>query len=45
MHQQQRGSLDFRFLAEPNDVNFGGKGHGGVVMKWTEKAVYACSAH
>jgi len=26
--QQQRRSLDFRFLAEPTDVNFGGKVHG-----------------
>jgi acyl-CoA hydrolase len=23
----------FRFLAEPTDVNFGGKVHGGMVMK------------
>lgn len=32
------------FLAEPNDVNFGGKVHGGVVMKWIDQAGYACAA-
>jgi acyl-CoA hydrolase len=44
MHEQQRGSLDFRFLAEPTDVNFSGKVHGGVVMKWMDQASYACTA-
>jgi acyl-CoA hydrolase len=33
MQEQQQRSLDFRFLAEPTDVDFGGKVHGGVVMK------------
>ncbi|PSW04313.1 acyl-CoA thioesterase [Photobacterium lipolyticum] len=33
-----------RFLAEPGDVNFGGKVHGGAVMKWIDLAAYACSA-
>lgn len=33
-----------RFLAEPSDVNFGGKVHGGAVMKWIDLAAYACSA-
>lgn len=42
--QQLRRSLDFRFLAEPTDVNFGGKVHGGVVMKWMDQAGYACAA-
>ncbi len=32
------------FLAEPGDVNFGGKVHGGAVMKWIDLAAYACSA-
>ncbi|WMN59984.1 acyl-CoA thioesterase [Pseudoalteromonas xiamenensis] len=36
--------LTFRFLAEPTDVNFGGKVHGGVVMKWIDQAGYACAA-
>ncbi|BBN81511.1 acyl-CoA thioesterase [Pseudoalteromonas sp. JBTF-M23] len=34
----------FRFLAEPTDVNFGGKVHGGIVMKWIDQAGYACAA-
>ncbi|TDF37617.1 acyl-CoA thioesterase [Alteromonadaceae bacterium M269] len=38
------GSIDFRFLAEPTDVNFGGKVHGGMVMKWIDQASYACAA-
>lgn len=33
-----------RFLAEPADVNFGGKVHGGAVMKWIDQAGYACAA-
>lgn len=33
-----------RFLAEPSDVNFGGKVHGGAVMKWIDLAAYACAA-
>jgi acyl-CoA hydrolase len=32
-----------RFLAEPGDVNFGGKVHGGAVMKWIDQAAYACA--
>lgn len=35
---------EFRFLAEPTDVNFGGKVHGGMVMKWIDQASYACAA-
>ena len=35
--------LTFRFLAEPTDVNFGGKVHGGMVMKWIDQAGYACA--
>ena len=38
------GLTDFRFLAEPTDVNFGGKVHGGMVMKWIDQASYACAA-
>ncbi|GIU06507.1 acyl-CoA thioesterase [Shewanella morhuae] len=33
-----------RFLSEPADVNFGGKVHGGAVMKWIDLAAYACAA-
>lgn len=35
--------VTFRFLAEPTDVNFGGKVHGGAVMKWIDQASYACA--
>lgn len=40
MPGQQR-EVEFRFLAEPTDVNFGGKVHGGMVMKWIDQAGYA----
>lgn len=39
-HQRQ---LTLRFLAEPTDVNFGGKVHGGQVMKWIDGAGYAAA--
>src|SRR4051812_48062368 len=42
MAGQQR-EVTFRFLAEPTDVNFGGKVHGGMVMKWIDQAAYACA--
>jgi acyl-CoA hydrolase len=35
--------ITLRFLAEPMDVNFGGKVHGGAVMKWIDQAGYACA--
>ena len=37
-HQRE---TNFRFLAQPTDVNFGGKVHGGMVMKWIDQAAYA----
>lgn len=33
----------FQFISEPGDVNFGGKVHGGQVMKWIDQAAYACA--
>lgn len=36
--------ITLRFLAEPTDVNFGGKVHGGAVMKWIDFTAYACAA-
>lgn len=39
-----RRSVTLRFLAEPTDVNFGGKVHGGAVMKWIDQAGYTCAA-
>ena len=41
---KHNNQIDFRFLAEPTDVNFGGKVHGGMVMKWIDQASYACAA-
>lgn len=43
MSTQER-SLTLRFLAEPADVNFGGKVHGGAVMKWIDLCAYGCAA-
>jgi acyl-CoA hydrolase len=37
-------SMTLRFLAEPGDVNFGGKVHGGAVMKWIDQVGYTCAA-
>ncbi len=42
MSGRQRQS-SMRFLAEPADVNFGGKVHGGQVMKWIDQAGYAAA--
>ena len=33
--------VTMRFLAQPTDINFGGKVHGGAVMKWIDQAGYA----
>jgi acyl-CoA hydrolase len=40
---ENKRALTLRFLAEPTDVNFGGKVHGGIVMKWIDQAGYACA--
>jgi len=42
MSGRQR-DITLRFLAEPTDVNYGGKVHGGVVMKWIDQAGYAAA--
>ncbi|MBV9864743.1 MAG: acyl-CoA thioesterase [Abitibacteriaceae bacterium] len=42
MNKQER-AVTLRFLAEPTDINFGGKVHGGAVMKWIDQAGYACA--
>ena len=36
-----RSSL--RFLAAPTDVNWGGKVHGGTVMRWVDESAYVCA--
>lgn len=35
--------LTFQFLSEPTDVNFGGKVHGGIVMRWIDQTAFACA--
>ena len=42
MSGQQR-EITLRFLAQPTDVNYGGKVHGGAVMKWIDQAGYAAA--
>jgi 4-hydroxybenzoyl-CoA thioesterase len=37
-------SMTLRFLAAPTDVNWGGKAHGGTVMRWIDEAAYAVAA-
>jgi acyl-CoA hydrolase len=44
MPDDPQREITLRFLAEPTDVNFGGKVHGGAVMKWIDQAAYACAA-
>ena len=43
MPREHQHETTLRFLAEPSDVNFGGKVHGGAVMKWIDQAGYACA--
>lgn len=38
-----KSKLTFQFISEPTDVNYGGKVHGGEVMKWIDQAAYACA--
>jgi acyl-CoA hydrolase len=40
----ERSETTFRFLAEPTSVNFGGKVHGGALMKWIDETAFACAA-
>ncbi len=32
-----------RFLAAPTDVNWGGKTHGGTVMRWIDECAFVCA--
>jgi acyl-CoA hydrolase len=41
---ERQRTITLRFLAEPTHVNFGGKVHGGAVMKWLDQAGYTCAA-
>lgn len=40
-----KNTITFRFLSEPSDVNFGGKVHGGAVMKWIDQTAYTCAVN
>lgn len=42
---ERQRAITLRFLAEPAHVNFGGKVHGGAVMKWLDQAGYTCAAN
>ena len=39
----EKREVTMRFLAQPIDANFGGKVHGGSVMKWIDQGGYACA--
>lgn len=41
----KNNKVTFQFISEPQDVNFGGKVHGGAVMKWIDQAGYACASN
>jgi acyl-CoA hydrolase len=43
MKNEARNHINLQFLSEPSDVNFGGKVHGGMMMKWIDQAAYACA--
>ncbi|WP_242015647.1 acyl-CoA thioesterase [Robertkochia marina] len=45
MHKpmEDQHKTTFQFISEPTDVNFGGKVHGGVVMKWIDQTAYTCA--
>ncbi len=38
-----QSTISFQFITEPTDINFGGKVHGGVVMKWIDQVAYTCA--
>lgn len=33
-----------RFLAAPTDVNWGGKVHGGILMRWIDETAFVCAS-
>ena len=39
----QAREVTLRFLAAPADINWGGKVHGGTVMRWIDEAAYVCA--
>ena len=41
---KKNNKITFQFISEPSDVNYGGKVHGGVVMKWIDQVAYTCAS-
>jgi uncharacterized protein (TIGR00369 family) len=41
----RQNQLSLQFISDPQDVNFGGNVHGGAVMKWIDRAGYACASN
>lgn len=39
----ENSKISFQFISEPTDINFGGKVHGGMVMKWIDQTAYTCA--
>jgi acyl-CoA hydrolase len=39
----ENNKISFQFISEPTDINFGGKVHGGMVMKWIDQIAYTCA--
>jgi 4-hydroxybenzoyl-CoA thioesterase len=37
-------SVQLRFLAAPTDINWGGKVHGGIVMRWIDEAAHVLAS-
>ncbi len=45
LDNKPENALTFRFIAEPTDVNYGGKVHGGAVMKWIDQVGYSLAVN
>lgn len=41
----QNNKQFYQFISEPQDINFGGKVHGGAVMNWIDNAGYASACN
>lgn len=39
----EESKITFQFISEPTDINFGGKVHGGMVMKWIDQTAFTCA--
>lgn len=43
IEKMDQNKVTFQFISEPTDVNFGGKVHGGAVMKWIDQTAFTCA--